>query len=379
KIIYFWIKILLFSIKILGLLGKDELKLKYVNVVFRHGDRTPDYSETYPTDLNIKSKFYPLGYGELTNRGKLREYELGQLLRDKYNDFLGELYLQQSVYALSTDYTRTKMSLQLVLASLYPPSGVQKWHNKLNWQPIPSMFLTSEQDWLMVPEECLEYIQLRKKIEKTPEVVGKIKQFKGLMQNLTEWTGKPISTTYDIYMLYHLFVAQSFLNLTLPNWTNTVFPYGQLFDAIKLEYEIFSYTTDMRRINGGKLLYKIVKELRNVKSGIADKRRKISLYSGHETNIVALLQTLGVYTPHVPAYSSAIIIEFYEQNSEYFVKVLYYRGVPATLLTQQIPGCEILCPFNKFLDLLKDVIPSQNELRCDKSKTITGNNISDVL
>lgn len=48
---------------------------------------------------------------------------------------------------------------------------------------------------------------------------------------------------------------------------------------------------------------------------------KIYLYSGHETNIASLLQAFGVYEPHVPKYSSAIIMELQEINQEYYVKV----------------------------------------------------------
>ena len=62
---------------------------------------------------------------------------MGEYLRKRYNDFLGETYLPEILYARSTDFDRTKMSLQLILAALFPPRNIQKWHNTLNWQPIP--------------------------------------------------------------------------------------------------------------------------------------------------------------------------------------------------------------------------------------------------
>lgn len=48
---------------------------------------------------------------------------------------------------------------------------------------------------------------------------------------------------------------------------------------------------------------------------------KIHLYSGHETNIASMLHALGVYKPHVPEYSSAIILELQQIGQEYYVKV----------------------------------------------------------
>lgn len=70
----------------------------------------------------------------------------------------------------------------------------------------------------------------------------------------------------------------------------------------------------------GKLLHNMLKEMQAVRIS-ENKNRKILLYSGHETNIVAILQTLGVYKPHVPQYASTVIVEFYEWNSQYYVKV----------------------------------------------------------
>lgn len=71
------------------------------------------------------------------------------------------------------------------------------------------------------------------------------------MKNLTDLTGKNFSIPYDMYKLYLLFVAESAMNLTLPNWSKQIFPYGKLFNGILLELEIFSYTKNMQRLNGG--------------------------------------------------------------------------------------------------------------------------------
>lgn len=44
---------------------KDTEKVKFIAVVFRHGDRTPD--SLYPKYPNQYETFYPYGLGELTN------------------------------------------------------------------------------------------------------------------------------------------------------------------------------------------------------------------------------------------------------------------------------------------------------------------------
>lgn len=64
-------------------------------------------------------------------------FGVGKALRLTYNDFLGKYYYPNEVEAYSTDYNRTKMSLQLVLAGLFPPTESQIWEKQLPWQPIP--------------------------------------------------------------------------------------------------------------------------------------------------------------------------------------------------------------------------------------------------
>lgn len=85
----------------------------------------------------------------------MREYVLGQFLRQRYDQFLGDVYRSEAVSAISSDYDRTKMSLQLVLAGLFPPSNLQRWNQDLNWQPIPAKYLRRYEDNLFLPEDCL--------------------------------------------------------------------------------------------------------------------------------------------------------------------------------------------------------------------------------
>lgn len=64
--------------------------------------------------------------------------------------------------------------------------------------------------------------------------------------------------------------------------------------------------------------------MKKVENKLMDKNRRINLYSGHESNIVAILQALGIFKPHVPEYSSAVIFEFLQLDNKYYVKVKKY-------------------------------------------------------
>ena len=88
----------------------------------------------------------------------MKMYTFGKYLRSNYDEFLGPVYLPDQVEAISSDSPRTRMSLQMTLAGLYPPCAIQQWNTieKTNWQP----FLTSSKpiqiDTIFVPQMCIE-------------------------------------------------------------------------------------------------------------------------------------------------------------------------------------------------------------------------------
>ncbi|XP_012285660.1 venom acid phosphatase Acph-1 isoform X2 [Orussus abietinus] len=342
--------------------------LRLVSVVFRHGDRAPDNNgkELYPNDPYLNFEFYPMGLGGLTNEGKMREYSLGKALRALYEDFLGNVYVPAALRARSTDYDRTKMSLQLVLSGLFPPNPDQTWNNNLPWQPIPTTYKPSASDVLLIPEECPQYLIELHRVKHLPEIQAKVARLNGFMANLTQLTGKHMDDTNDLYYLYHSLMAEYSMGLRLPEWVYSIFPEGDLLDGINLEYEITNYNTALKRLNGGVLVRKISLDMVDVRNGKMDPKRKLYLYSGHETNVAALLSALGVYEPHVPQYSSAVIIELMQWGAVYYVRVRYYKGIPAEVEDLLIPGCTMLCPLEKFLKLMRNVTPSDQELYCEK-------------
>lgn len=79
-------------------------------------------------------------------------FTLGKSLRKRYNKFLGEIYTPETVLAQSTDFDRTKMSVLLALAGLFPPAESQKWSDQLNWLPIPFEYDRGKNDYVSITE-----------------------------------------------------------------------------------------------------------------------------------------------------------------------------------------------------------------------------------
>lgn len=71
----------------------------------------------------------------------------------------------------------------------------------------------------------------------------------------------------------------------------------------------------------GTLIRKIADDMLNKANDDWVGKKKLFLYSAHELNIVSVLQTLKVWQPHIPEYSSAIILELREDRKNHYVQV----------------------------------------------------------
>ena len=79
----------------------------------------------------------------------MQEYKIGEMLRKKYDAFLGTTYRPEDIFAYCSDTNRTKDSLAIVLASLYQPPDKFKWKSDLNWSPIPANVVPRKLDVIL--------------------------------------------------------------------------------------------------------------------------------------------------------------------------------------------------------------------------------------
>lgn len=63
-------------------------------------------------------------------------FNLGKLFRKEYESFIDK-YSVKAVRVNSSDYDRTHMSAQCLVAGWFPPSGDELWNEELIWQPVP--------------------------------------------------------------------------------------------------------------------------------------------------------------------------------------------------------------------------------------------------
>ncbi|XP_044259333.1 venom acid phosphatase Acph-1-like isoform X1 [Tribolium madens] len=336
-----------------------DAQLQLVHVIFRHGSRTPELKDIYPTDPFNSETFTPMGYGALTNRGKNMSFKLGQLLRQKYDYFLGDIYTSDVVKAYSTDFDRTKMTALLALAGLFPPSKSQKFNDNLAWMPIPYHYDKDKYDYtLRRPNAyCPAYMKELEEVLSSEEVQREIKANRDFFKYIAEKTKKPMNTLGDVFGVYQTLNAEESMNLTLPEWAQSVYP-EQLHAMAAKQCNYENYNTVLKRLNGGRMLGQIIKQMSAKSRNLL--REKIFLYSGHENNVINILAALNLFKPHVPKYSAAVIVELYQNG----VKVLYLRDVTSEPEVQKLEGCDVLCPLDDFIRITRPHVPGNYTAEC---------------
>ncbi|XP_003394436.1 venom acid phosphatase Acph-1 [Bombus terrestris] len=352
----FWFFLILQSTKS----NEEDYEVELVQVVFRHGDRTPTKSELYK-NLAYNPIYDSLGYGQLTDAGKIREFRLGAILRKRYRAFLGDHHKYGSVYAYSSDIDRTKMSLQLVLGGLYPPILNEMGHLELS--PIATHYVPLILDNLMFPMLCPAYLKEYIQTKVSSSVRAIVSKNKELFQYLANYTGSDmiLDPIFSTYKLHHFLTTQESMNITLPEWA-TKDVERKMNSLVKLEYDLQSHNTAMKRLNGGFLVKEFIKNMDAKKTRNSP---KIYVYSGHEVNVAAFARAHDLTQPEMPFFGSTIIVEKLRNCAgKQFVRMLHWSGTEDKLFTYTIPNCGEICPYEKYVRHMKRVIPSDEESDC---------------
>ncbi|XP_015123637.1 venom acid phosphatase Acph-1 [Diachasma alloeum] len=347
--------------------SQSKGELKFLQAVFRHGDRTPDFlPEWYPTDPYSSKDWYPVPNGGLTNTGKNGAFDLGTFFRQRYDKFLGDSIHPDIVRFFSSHADRTKMSGQLVASGLYPPQLQEKWNNAFDWQPIPLKSAPSIDDaWFYFSSVglCSNHKKQQELAEKTdPELMKYLENNREFYEFISKHAG--MNGTYELaYILYVTITAEIEMGLAAPQWTQGLMPEGKLKNAAGQAFRIRGLNDELKKIGAGVWLKMWLDNIEDFISGKMPKRKAL-FWSGHDQNVGDLLVALEAFDePHVPPYNSAIILELHQIDAEYYVKILYKRDLYLEPLF--ISGCDdLFCRFETFKKKFASILPEDPKKAC---------------
>ncbi|XP_063302833.1 lysophosphatidic acid phosphatase type 6 [Pelobates fuscus] len=374
----------------------QEYDLKLVQVIYRHGARTPlkpiphkeqvewspkmleapDYTQIdyTVTDLvggpkphspfeeryrshTLKGGTFP---GQLTTIGMDQMFKLGSRLRKSYieeKDFLSPGFKSSEVFVRSTNIVRNMESTRCLLAGLFRQQ-----------QEGPVTIVTADAtNEILYPNyqgcQALKHMIGNKMSRATSQP--------GMSEDLTK-IHKEMNIDHvkgaDFFLLLDNLLAQE-----VHGFPCSLKDKPHLRTTEQRAIDILSYTMGHRdreilKLSVGPFLHALQSNMLDTIEHADTQSRKLYLYATHDVTIIPILMALGIFNKRWPPYASDLTLELYQHqvSKEWFAR-LNYNGEE-----QIVKGCQAgLCPLKDFLRTLSDyvVTPEEYSKVCSDKET----------
>lgn len=397
--------------------GEDQprsLRLEQVVVICRHGDRTPiksigrereaesqrnlwrallpskteceAWDQTLPVfDKNDSKDPIPCNtrhnppYGQLTLLGVVEARRLGYTLRQRYiesNQLLPESLRNprdeddspprlnsHDFYFRSTNYQRTRQTLQNLLIGLYPEL-LETTHG-----PMGRIFTVKDDQETMYPNaiKCCRQGEIIRTFRKRaalassnrPEVIELMERLRARLHLQPNDRLPPWSSISDVLTCQKRYRLPFSLGMSDQD--------RQLIHTLKNEsWSSWSGVRELQRLAVGSMLSEVLEHMRPVALGDGEKRaegRKLVVYSGHDSTLLPLLHAFDAFLDW-PPYASNFILELWRDEDQHdsYVRVVFNGDVVPVF------GEKSFCKWETFVAGVKRFVPHNFSMECACTK-----------
>jgi len=302
---------------------KDELVA--IQIVHRHGARSPLHPSPTKDGWDTIAPKYAVG--QLTTRGMAMHEAFGKKLKTEYGPFVSN-FGNSDVYVRSSDVNRCLLSVQSLLAGLWPD------------QRIPIHTILEDSETLLQPtDKCAAYKSMHSLVVKRWSQVA-IKQLPDLLEKLKDITGfgyfdDPNVDSTQQLSAEAIVKAGNLISIAVdtaacsstqgvqldPYFTDSViqvlrnFTKQMYFEQYGMDYTNRSLT-DPRGPAGVQLMRHILATFIAKSKETAKSSKigpKLTIFSAHDTTLVALASSLGLLqSPNdhlLPPFAASMVFE----------------------------------------------------------------------
>uniref|UniRef100_A0A1L8DYX7 Putative lysosomal & prostatic acid phosphatase n=1 Tax=Nyssomyia neivai TaxID=330878 RepID=A0A1L8DYX7_9DIPT len=342
--------------------------LRMIAILFRHGDRSP--TSLYPNDPHVNHQWSG-GLGALSEKGSLQMYNLGKNLHMRYYRLLppNGLYSKDDIFIGSSAAERCTMSAQSFMAGFMPPLESRN-PLPIPWQPVAIHAPPRNQDYLYAQKKpCRKYDEMLNKfyVNPPPDVVEMNEKYAGMYRMLTKETGMNVTNIGHVELLYNTLSIERSAGLTLPDWTESVFP-DKMVTLAERNLALITETPFMKKIKGGSIMTEILDNMVKKLNGL--QHRSIFVYSAHDVTLVNFMRAIGVIeeTAKMPEYAATIVVELHHSviyEDDFEVKIVYYFNSEDKFPKElSIPNCESPCSLTAFSKSIEKIIVRNYDEDC---------------
>ena len=368
--------------------------LKFLHVVWRHGDRTP--SRALPSDTaNPITSWDPPIASQLTHLGAEQHFRLGQFIRLRYDGFLPAEYSFDQVKVRRTDYNRTLWSARCDMAGMfyggkYKSFGEfsRKWNESGALLEAFKMDMVPKEEDLLLSDayEACPRVPVEEKAQyNTSEFMAVEKNNSHFLHFLGEKAGLgadkiplPLKDMYRV-MDHLTYVSNHPERHHLPEWVTP-----KVLEEVRRLYNEknwFEYNTQTAtRLQVGKLFGEILDRMQAVsavnETNRTKKQQLMQIYSAHDVTVEGVLVAMGQHTRIYPRYATAVLIELHKDSDKGdYVRLFHRNDTYATDLWElEIAGCPAPCRLATLDGLTRNkLVPaSKKELNSECKAGVNG-------